>query len=41
MLYIVIPLMFQKFDEKHWPLVFLGFSIVPSWAFYFFRVATL
>jgi len=33
--------MFQKFDEKHWPWVFLGFTIVLSWIFHLCRVATL
>ena len=32
--------MFQKFDEKHWFWVFLGFLIVPSWVFYFYTVTT-
>jgi len=32
---------FQKFDEKHWPWVFIGFFIVSSWSFHFYRVATL
>jgi len=35
--YFIILLTFQKFDEKHWPWVFLGFCIVPSWIFHFYE----
>ena len=37
---VVIPLMFQKFDDKHWPWVFWGYFIVLSWIFHFYRVAS-
>jgi len=32
--------MFQEFDVKHWLWAYWVF-IVPSWFFYFYRVATL
>jgi len=38
--YVAIPLMFLKGNEKHWPWIFLGFFIVPSWVLYSYRVAT-